>query len=201
MTRELQPEEHTLAATLELLGGRALRADELERLLVVVVRVCDTMSSHGRGLIGCDLQPHNVLIGSRGQVHVTQECGRGAAAYMAPEQAWGRRADLDARTDVYGIGGLLYAILTRVAPHDGGSAGADLALARGGTVCAPQLACPQRSMPPGLCRIALRALSANPSERHPTVEILKQDIERFLNRHRLAQQVSSLDKRVGTCPC
>ena len=68
----------------------------------------------------------------------------GTAAYMAPEQAWGRRHDFDARTDVYGIGGILYAILTRTAPHDGGSASADLALAKGGTVCAPREACPER---------------------------------------------------------
>ena len=99
---------------------------------------------------------------------------------MAPEQAWGRRQDFDARTDVYGIGGILYAILTRTAPHDGGSASADLALAKCGTVCAPREVCPERSLPPALCRIALRALSANPSDRHPSVEVLKHDIEHFL---------------------
>jgi len=67
-----------------------------------------------------------------------------------------------------------------MAPHDGGSASADLALAKGGTVRAPREACPQRELPAALCRIAVRALSANPSDRHPSVEVLRHDIEHFL---------------------
>jgi serine/threonine-protein kinase len=84
---------------------------------------------------------------------------------LAPEQAWGRRAEIDARTDVYGIGGLLYAILTRKPPHDGGRVELDLEMAKKGEVRAPQEITPSARLPPGLCRIAMRALSARPDER------------------------------------
>jgi serine/threonine-protein kinase len=208
---DFDSQTETLAVVLEGLGGRALQATELERLLRIVLRVCDAAAlAHRCNMIHCDLEPATIGIGSRGHVQVTDAtvvigCDRvrpdapangehsmlGTAAYMAPEQAWGRHHDLDQRTDVYGIGGILYAILTRTAPHDGGSAIADLALAKSGTVCAPRERCPERSLPPALCRIALRALSANPSDRHPSVELLKHDIEHFLGAHRSEQQVAA----------
>lgn len=177
-----QREDETLASALERLGGRALQSPELDWLLGIVLQVCDAAAcARSRGLVHRDPEPRNVMVDSCGQVHLFDGgVALGTPEYMAPEQAWGRCRDFDARTDVYGIGGILYEILTRTSPHHGGSASIDLAEARSGTVCAPQQACPERSLPPALCRIASRALSANPSERHPSVEILKHDIERFL---------------------
>ena len=190
---------------LERLDARALQAAELDRLLGILLQVCDAAAlAHRCGLIHGDLEPGNVRVGRGGQVHVSDASiviGRQHAsasngaddvlatpAYMPPEQAWNRRQDFDARTDVYAIGGMLYAMLTGTAPHAGGSASADLALAKCGTVCAPSEVCPERSLPPALCRIALRALSANPSERHPSAEILKHDIEHFLVARQPVQQ-------------
>jgi len=179
--RDLQHEE-TLATVLERLGGLALHAPELERLLGIVLKVCDVAdSARSRGLVHWDLEPRNVMVEGGGQVHLFDGgVALGTPDYMAPEQAWGRSRDLDARTDVYGIGGILYAILTMSPPHHGGGTSSDIASARNGTVCAPQEACPERALPFALCRIASRALSANPSDRHPSIEILRQDIERFL---------------------
>jgi serine/threonine-protein kinase len=182
--RDLERPDETLDALLARLQGRALRATELEWLLRIVLRVCDAASlAHRCDLIYANLEPGHVMVGGQGQVHMMQ-AGSGdmpaMPAYMAPEQAWGRLRDCDARTDVYGVGGILYAILTRMAPHDGGSASADLALAKGGSVCAPRDARPEHLLPAVLCRIALRALSANPSDRHPSIAVLKHDIQHFM---------------------
>jgi eukaryotic-like serine/threonine-protein kinase len=198
-------EGETLAELLERLGPAAVASSELERLLGIFLKVCDAVSfAHSRGVIHCDLKPSNVMVGSHGQVYVTdwgvalrrdpasmQPDNRptrpfgasmltGTPAYMAPEQAWGRHDDVDERTDVYGLGGILYALMTLTAPHDGGSASADLVLAQRGQVKPPQECVTDRALPPGLCRIAMRALSADPADRHPSVERLKLDIERLL---------------------
>jgi serine/threonine protein kinase len=158
--RAVNHPSETLAAVLDRLGERPRTSAELEWLLGFVLQVCDdAILAHGRGRMHYDLEPRNVLIDSRGQVSMLDALG--TVEYMAPEQAWCRRRDFDARTDVYGIGGIMYAILTRTAPHRGGSAVADLVLARAGTIRAPEDVCPERSLPPELYRIALRALSAS----------------------------------------
>jgi len=195
----------TLHDMLDRIGPNALDAEHLEQLLGIVIKVCDALSfAHSRHIVHCDLKPSNVLVGSFGEVYLTdwgvaQRVERGGGdpnerptrpygdavlvgtpAYMAPEQAWGRREDIDARTDVYGVGGLLYAILTRRPPHDGGDVHADLELAKRGIVREPAQLARGRALPPGLCRIAMRALSASPSHRHESIAILRADIERFL---------------------
>jgi serine/threonine-protein kinase len=199
-------EGETLTDIADRRGKKPLQTSELERLLNVFLKVCDAVSfAHSRSVIHCDLKPSNVLVGSYGQVYVTdwgvalrrdrphgdtsserptQPYGEGMTsgtpAYMAPEQAWGRREDIDERTDVYGLGGILYALLTLTPPHDGGSSDADLDLAKRGIVRRPQDVVTDHPLPPGLCRIAMRALSADPAQRHPSVASLKHDIERFM---------------------
>ncbi len=199
-------EGETLADLLERLGATPLQEPELERLLTIMLKVCDAIAfAHSRDVIHCDLKPGNVMVGSHGQVYVTdwgvavrreaqsaespherptkpyaQATLSGTPAYMAPEQAWGRGEDIDERTDIYGLGGILYAMLTLAPPHDGGSHDADSDLARRGFVRRPQDVARQRALPPGLCRIAMRALAARPEERFASVEELKLELERFM---------------------
>ncbi len=106
---------------------------DLERLLEILVRVCDAMAfAHSRGIIHRDLKPDNVMVGSFGQVYVMDwGCAHvcddrrfaprradpegtviGTVQYMAPEQAWGRIQQIDHRTDVFALGGILYKMLT-----------------------------------------------------------------------------------------
>ena len=155
-------------------------------------------------MIHRDLKPGNVMVGSHGQVYLmdwgvaqrrlrpeldprdrsTLEPGTsllsGTPAYMAPEQAWGRNEEIDERTDVYGLGGLLYAVLTRTPPHDGGKLELDLALAKAGVVPAPQEIVSKYRLPPGLCRIAMRALAPRAADRYPSVAAMRGDIESFI---------------------
>jgi serine/threonine-protein kinase len=113
----------------------------------------------------------------------------GTPAYMAPEQAWGRREDIDERTDVYGLGGLIYAMLTLRPPHDGGDTDADLELAKRGIVRDPSQVVRGRELPPGLCRIAMRALAADPAHRYPSIGQMRSDLERFLRGGGWLEQV------------
>jgi serine/threonine-protein kinase len=198
-------EGETLASIVERTPASELHGATLERILEVVLKVCDAVAfAHSRGVIHCDLKPGNVMVGSHGQVYLmdwgvaqrraqpqldpsdrsTLELGgsilSGTPAYMAPEQAWGRPEEIDERTDVYGLGGLIYAVLTRTPPHDGGKLERDLQLAKDGAVLPPQDVVTKHRLPPGLCRIAMRALAKNAQDRYQDVGAMRADIERFL---------------------
>ena len=103
---------------------------------------------------------------------------------MAPEQTTGRLDDLDSRTDVYGLGGILYAILTAKSPRHGiKNITALLEKAGVGEIVPLEKAAPRRRLPPGLCRIALKAMSADPNDRHQSVTELAQEVEAFLQEN------------------
>jgi serine/threonine-protein kinase len=102
----------------------------------------------------------------------------GTPAYMAPEQALG--GELDERTDVFGMGTILYRILTNRAPFAAKSSELALALARAGSVTPPDEQPGNPRLPPGLTRIAMKALSADRSLRHPSVDALREDVATFL---------------------
>ncbi len=105
----------------------------------------------------------------------------GTPSYMAPEQAWGQVEQIDERTDVYGLGGVLYFLLTLRPPHDGGDAEDSLRLAREGKITAPtEIVSSRNSLPPRLCEIALRALAERSEDRFASVTELKREVEAFL---------------------
>jgi len=193
----------------ERIGPPGTHHDErtLTGLLEIVLKVCDAVAfAHSRGVLHRDLKPDNVMIGEFGQVYVMDwGCAHimargkrklpegaprrtffeadgtviGTPGYMAPEQARGDSDQLDERTDVFGLGGILYHVLTGDAPYPGESSSGVVELARRGAVRAPSDVV-GRPLPPGLCRIAMRALSAKREDRYESALDLKSDVERFL---------------------
>ncbi|MFO0950721.1 MAG: serine/threonine-protein kinase [Isosphaeraceae bacterium] len=130
--------------SMKLIEGR--NAGERVRTLaddprVVATLVAETAEAvhhaHLRGVLHRDLKPANVLVDADGRPHVTDfglakrvesdaemtQTGAvlGTPAYMSPEQASGRRASVTTAADVYGLGSILYALLTGRAPFGGDS--------------------------------------------------------------------------------
>ncbi len=118
------------------------------------------------------------LVRAEGQ---TLEAGRarGTPAYMAPEQMFGLIDEIDERTDVFGLGGVLCEILVGEPPNNQriliGSAGA----ARPWVSPSHSPIWPQ--LPPELCRIASKALAPRRDDRYPSVTALRADLEQFLD--------------------
>lgn len=194
-------EGKTLAALIAAEGQAPPSPDRLYELLQIVVKVCDAVAfAHSRGVIHCDIKPENIMVGAYGEVYLmdwgiasvrestarrgqsstrTKPGVRGTPAYMAPEQASGRAQRLTEQTDVFGIGTVLYRILTGRPPFEGTSTTESLSRARRCALVVP-LDSDSTDLPPGLTRIAAKALAARPEDRYPGVSDLRRDINDVL---------------------
>jgi hypothetical protein len=117
---------------LALLAGRRVIA--VEEAIRWAMETCDALEhAHERGIVHCDLKPANLLLEECGGIRVT-DFGlarslagdtpgtaevEGTAPFMAPEQASRLWGPIDHRTDVYGIGAVLFALLTGRPPFVG----------------------------------------------------------------------------------
>lgn len=116
----------------------------------------------------------------------------GTAEYMSPEQAAGRVEAVDARSDVYGLGGVLFFLLTGESPraettslgHEGGRIGGLF----------PRRRTPE--LPRSLDAICRKALDHDPAARYPSAPHLLEDIERFINGQRVLAHHESVVERV-----
>jgi tRNA A-37 threonylcarbamoyl transferase component Bud32 len=145
--------------------------------------------AHELGIIHCDLKPGNILLDVDRQVHVTDfglsrsladdlrtnDRIEGTAPFMAPEQVSSHWGPIDARTDVFGLGAVLYALLTGVPP----SQGRTLADVLSSVVSARPIAPPEllrEDVPAALGRVCLRSLAKPPKERFQSVEEFSEEL-------------------------
>jgi len=136
--------------------------------------------AHRQGVIHRDVKPANVLVPPGGRVKVTDfgiakaggsELTRtgtvvGTARYLAPEQLRGE--PVDARTDIYALGLVLYEMLTGALPFHGDTEMA-ISLARLSVSPAP-VALGRPDTPPGLARLVMACLALEPADRPPTAQ-------------------------------
>ncbi len=102
----------------------------------------------------------------------------GTPAYMAPEQAEGRLDLIDRRTDVYGLGTILYEILTGRPPFEGVDTQDILHKARSESPPRPETRGP--GVPPALAAVCMRALARDPSARYSSAVDLGREVQRWL---------------------
>ena len=105
---------------------------------------------------------------------------QGSLLYMAPEQARGDPEAIEARTDVFGLGAILYEILTGGPPYDRGTFGEVLAQIRWGSITPPSARAPERSVPPELEEICCRALADERADRYPSARAFHDALQHYV---------------------
>ncbi len=164
---------------------------EVARIMAKVARTVHY--AHVHGILHCDLKPSNILLDLRGAPHVTDfglamfveaESGLtrtgnilGTPSYMAPEQISGRRREMTAAVDVYGLGAVLYKLLTGRPPFLSESVYDLLEQVRH---CEPApLREYNRLVDRDLETICLKCLEKSPSLRYESAMALSADLERW----------------------
>ena len=105
----------------------------------------------------------------------------GTPNYMSPEQARGWTDEIDTRTDIFGLGALLYEILTYHPPYEGSSSREVIAKAGACQVVSPRIRAPRNSILSSLEEICMRALQASKDARYPDAMSFHEALQVFLD--------------------
>lgn len=162
------------------------------RLIATVARAVD--HAHRQGFLHCDLKPANILLDAHDHPHVTDfglarrvaDDSRltvsgaimGTPSYMAPEQASGERRELTPAADVYGLGAILYELLTDGPPFRAPTVMETVVLVLEREPPPPSQL--RAGIPPELEKICLRCLEKSPRDRYGSAAELAEDLERYL---------------------
>jgi eukaryotic-like serine/threonine-protein kinase len=194
--------DHWLRDPEHALGSSA----RLEVGLEILLKVCDAVAyAHHRGVIHRDIKPGNVMVAGFGQVYVMdwglalvmrtapeyppprRDEGSGwvgTLEYMSPEQARGIPGEVDERTDVFGIGALLYEIVSGKPPYGNVEPARLHERVQAGAVVPIDAATPGLGLSRHIRAIVDRATHPDPRRRYQSVRELRDALRAFL-RHGL----------------
>ncbi len=182
----------TLTGWINTRQGNRIHPPEALDALCPVVEAIGLL--HESGIIHRDLKPSNIMMATRegeqqqraflidlGGAHVKNsgltQTGEviGTVRYMAPEQALSR--EITPATDTYGIGGVLYRLLTGFPPHHGNNYNECVTQLLKGQIIAPRRRVPDLDR--GMEEILLKFLALDPAERYPNGSALHAELERY----------------------
>ena len=167
----------------------------IRRAVELIAKVARTVSyANEHGILHRDIKPGNILLDAKGEPHLTDfGLARlvesestvtrtlevlGTPSYMAPEQAAGNNAKLTSATDVYGLGAVLYQLLTGHPPFAGGTTYETIKLLLETEPRQPRLWNPKVDR--DLSTICLKCLEKDSERRYSSALALAEDLERWL---------------------
>jgi len=184
------------------LGAQPL---DTSRVVELGLQIVDALeAAHGKGIVHRDLKPANLFVTERGDIKIldfglaklrseplaadsempTERAEKsltksgstlGTVAYMSPEQARGE--ELDARSDLFSVGVVLYEMATGRLPFDGATAAVIFSEILGKEAPPPSQVAP--TVPAALEAVILRALEKDPALRYQSAADLKADLKRL----------------------
>jgi TolB-like protein/tRNA A-37 threonylcarbamoyl transferase component Bud32/Tfp pilus assembly protein PilF len=177
----------------EVVGRTPMSIRQAVELIAKVARTVHY--AHEHGIVHRDIKPGNILLDANGEPHLTDfGLARlvesestvtrtlevlGTPSYMAPEQAVGNNAGVGKATDVYGIGAVLYQLLTGHPPFAGGTTYQTIKLLLDTEPRSPPLW--NRKIDRDLSTICLKCLEKDPERRYASALALAEDLECWLD--------------------
>ena len=173
----------------------------IRQAVELIAKVARTVHyAHEHGILHRDIKPGNILLDAKGEPHltdfglarlvesessVTQTLDvLGTPSYMAPEQAVGNNAAVSSATDVYGLGAVLYQLLTGHPPFAGGATYETIKLLLDTEPRQPRQLNPKIDR--DLSTICLKCLEKDPKRRYSSPLALAEDLERWLKHEPIA---------------